>query len=87
MKFEHSYKDSIVIPKLTEGTSTIKQYTNKYAIDLLNQKNRPKVNKLRTRNQIGKSNLVGLTTRMKNDVSFMNGISRIILKDFWYGIF
>ncbi len=82
MRFEHSYKDNVVIPKLTEGTSTIKQYTNKYAINLLNQKNRPKVNRLRTRNQIGSSNLVGLTTRMKNDVTYMNGISRIVLKDF-----
>ena len=82
MRIEHSFKDSVVIPKLTEGTSTIKQYTNKYAIDLLNQKNRPKVNRLKTRNQIGSSNLVGLTTRMKNDVTFMNGISRMVLKDF-----
>ena len=82
MKFEHSDKDNIVIPKLTMGTSTIKQYTNKYAINLLNQKKRPRINRLRTRSQIGSSNLVGLTTRMKNDVTYMNGISRIVLKDF-----
>ena len=82
MFIESSFKSNVVIPELKFNVSTVKQYTNRYAVNLLNQRNRPRFNRLRTRNQIGSSNLVGLTTRMGNDIAYLNGLSRIILKDF-----
>ena len=82
MFLDVSFKSNVEIPTLNTDVSTVKQYSTQYALNLLNQKNRPRVTRLRTRNQIGNSNLVGLTTRMQNDVVYLNCISRIILKDF-----